>query len=94
MLFDPADATRTVSRGVAFDYFLKSAADSVTIEVLDSQGSAIRTFTGTASPAPDKPAAPAAEGERRRPARDGRPAGRRRAGHEPVHVGHAPCGRA
>jgi hypothetical protein len=62
VLFDPADATRTVSRGVAFDYFLKGAADSVTIEVIDPQGASIRTFTGTASAAAEATAArPAAE---------------------------------
>ena len=52
VLFDPADATRSVSRGVSIDYYLKQAADKVTIEILDAQGQTIRTFTG----------APAAEG--------------------------------
>ena len=62
VLFDPADATRSVSRGVAIDYFLKSAATTVTIEVLDAQGASIRTFTGTAADADAKPAAAADEG--------------------------------
>ena len=34
----PADAMRSVSRGVAIDYYLKQAADKVTIEILDAQG--------------------------------------------------------
>jgi photosystem II stability/assembly factor-like uncharacterized protein len=59
VLFEPADATRSVSRGVAIDYFLKSAADAATIEVLDAHGTSIRTFTGTA--APPQPATPAVE---------------------------------
>ena len=62
VLFDPADAIRSVSRGVAIDYFLKSAATTVTIEVLDAQGASIRTFTGTAADADAKPAAAADEG--------------------------------
>ena len=47
MLFQPAGATRSVSRGVSIDYFLKSAADKVTLDILDAQGSVIRTFTGS-----------------------------------------------
>ena len=38
VLFDPADAMRSVSRSVAIDYFLKQAADKVTIEILDARG--------------------------------------------------------
>jgi photosystem II stability/assembly factor-like uncharacterized protein len=48
VLFKPAGATRSVSRGVSIDYFLKSAADKLTLDILDAQGSVIRTFTGTA----------------------------------------------
>ncbi len=44
-LFDPADATRSVSRGVAVDYFLQKPADKVTIEIRDAAGGSIRTFT-------------------------------------------------
>jgi photosystem II stability/assembly factor-like uncharacterized protein len=46
-LFDPSDATRSVSRGVTIDYYLKDAADKVTIDILDGSGKVIRTFTGT-----------------------------------------------
>jgi hypothetical protein len=47
LLFDPSDATRSVSRGVAIDYYLKEAADKVTIEILDAQGQVVTTFTST-----------------------------------------------
>jgi photosystem II stability/assembly factor-like uncharacterized protein len=60
VLFRPADATRSVSRGVSIDYFLKSAADSVSIDVLDATGASIRTFKGTAA-APDAAARPPGE---------------------------------
>ncbi len=53
VLFKPAGAVRSVSRGVAIDYFLKSAADQLTIDILDAQGSVIRTFTGAPPPTTD-----------------------------------------
>ncbi len=60
VLFKPAGAVRSVSRGVAIDYFLKSAADKLTIEILDAQGAVIRAFEGApptekeaATPPPD-----------------------------------------
>jgi photosystem II stability/assembly factor-like uncharacterized protein len=56
VLFTPGDATRSVSRGVAVDYYLKQPADKVTIEFLDPQGKVIKTFTGAPQPAaPDTP---------------------------------------
>jgi photosystem II stability/assembly factor-like uncharacterized protein len=58
VLFKPGDAMRSVSRGVAIDYYLKQSADTVTIEIIDAQGKTIRTFTGT--PPPAAPATPAA----------------------------------
>jgi photosystem II stability/assembly factor-like uncharacterized protein len=58
VLFKPGDAMRSVSRGVAIDYYLKQAADTVTIDILDAQGKTIKTFTGT--PPPAAPATPAA----------------------------------
>jgi photosystem II stability/assembly factor-like uncharacterized protein len=42
-LFEPAAVTRTVSRGVAIDYYLKAAADRVTLEFLEAGGRVIRT---------------------------------------------------
>jgi len=61
VLFRPSGAIRSVSRGVSIDYFLKAAADAVTIEIVDSGGSVIRTFTG---PPPEKSetASPSGEG--------------------------------
>jgi photosystem II stability/assembly factor-like uncharacterized protein len=69
MLFDPADAVRSVSRGVVVDYFLKDAADKVTIDFLDAQGKLIRSFSGPEAAAAGG-ARPAAEDEEapRRPA--------------------------
>jgi hypothetical protein len=51
VLFDPADATRSVSRGVFVDYYLQKAADTVTIEFLDASGASIRTVASGAEPA-------------------------------------------
>ncbi|HEX9369060.1 MAG TPA: hypothetical protein VF921_20690 [Vicinamibacterales bacterium] len=56
VLFKPGDATRSVSRGVTVDYFLKQPAETVTIDFLDPQGKVIKTFTGT--PPPPAPATP------------------------------------
>ncbi|HEX6973619.1 MAG TPA: hypothetical protein VF147_04420, partial [Vicinamibacterales bacterium] len=62
VLFAPADTIRSVQRGVSIDYYLKSAADKVTIDILDAQGATVRTFTGTppkegaAQPAAARPA--------------------------------------
>jgi hypothetical protein len=44
-LFEPAPATRSVSRGVAVDYYLRNAADRLTIDFLDSSGAIVRTVT-------------------------------------------------
>ncbi|HYT65387.1 MAG TPA: hypothetical protein VEL51_03135 [Vicinamibacterales bacterium] len=62
VLFKPGDVMRSYSRGVAIDYYLKQAADKLTIEILDAQDKVIRTFTGTAeaatpaaNPAPPSP---------------------------------------
>jgi hypothetical protein len=46
VLFDPSDATRSVSRGVTIDYYLRQPADKVTIDILDAEGQAINSFTG------------------------------------------------
>ena len=64
VLFDPADAVRSVSRGVVIDYFLKQPSDSVTIEILDPKGAVIRTFSSAdaSAAAAQKPAEPAEEG--------------------------------
>src|SRR5205807_4843660 len=44
-VFAPEDATRR-PRPVAIDYYLKSKADKVAIDILDAQGKVIRTFVG------------------------------------------------
>jgi photosystem II stability/assembly factor-like uncharacterized protein len=49
VLFHPSDATRSISRGVAIDYYLKQPADKVALEILDPQGKSIITFTGTSA---------------------------------------------
>ncbi len=64
VLFKPGDAMRSVSRGVAIDYFLKQPAGKVTIEILDADGKSIRSFTGEpapATPAPGEAAPPPGE---------------------------------
>jgi photosystem II stability/assembly factor-like uncharacterized protein len=59
VLFKPGDAMRSVSRGVAIDYYLKQPADKVTIDILDANGAVIRSYTGAPS-ATDATSAPAA----------------------------------
>jgi photosystem II stability/assembly factor-like uncharacterized protein len=75
VLFDPTDATRSVSRGVAIDYYLKQAADKVTIDILDAQGTTITTFTGTSAPEPPagRGGAPGGEGDEEGGGRGGPP---------------------
>jgi hypothetical protein len=52
VLFDPADAIRSVSRGVFVDYYLKQPADTVTVEFLDARGQSVVTFTSRPEQAP------------------------------------------
>jgi len=54
-LYKPQDALRSLDRNAAIDYYLKQAAQKVTMEVVDAQGNVIRTFTGT----PENERAPA-----------------------------------
>jgi hypothetical protein len=64
-LYKPDDALRGLDRNAAVDYYLKEAAQKVTMEFLDAQGKTIRTFTGTPAPAGEgaASAAPAADDE-------------------------------
>jgi photosystem II stability/assembly factor-like uncharacterized protein len=55
-LFKPQDALRGLDQSLAIDYTLKAPAQKVTIDILDAQGTVIRSFSGTAAEA----AAPAA----------------------------------
>ncbi len=81
-LFVPADAMRSVSRGVMIDYYLKEGADKVTIDILDGQGKPVRSFTGTRAAEKQKPepGPPAGEEAPRggAPAQVGRKAGMNR----------------
>src|SRR5262252_847046 len=61
-LYKPDDALRGLDRNVAIDYYLKQPAQKITMELLDGQGRAIRTFTGTPADAERKPP-PATEDE-------------------------------
>jgi len=67
LLYKPEDALRGLDRSVAIDYFLKQSAQKVTMEFLDAQGKAIRTFTGTPADAERKPPATDDDGGFRRP---------------------------
>ena len=51
-LFEPLNPMRGRDRNVTFDYYLNKDADEVKIEFLDSQGTVLRTFTGTPKAAP------------------------------------------
>ena len=66
VLFDPADATRSVSRGVIVDYYLQKPAGAVTIEFADAGGRTIRTYISQAD-------TPAGEGGRGGPPADAQP---------------------
>src|SRR5262245_54890885 len=57
-LYRPDDALRGLDRSLAVDYYLKQPAQLVTMEFLDAQGKAIRTFTGTPADAERKPSSP------------------------------------
>jgi hypothetical protein len=71
VLFKPSDAIRSVSRGVAVDYYLKQAADKVTIEFLDAQGKVVKSFTGAGAAATPPSTADAAAGGEGGPPRPG-----------------------
>jgi photosystem II stability/assembly factor-like uncharacterized protein len=47
-LFTPAPAERSLDRGATFDYFLPKEADTVKIDILDSSGTVVRSFIGSA----------------------------------------------
>jgi hypothetical protein len=59
-LYKPIDGLRGLDRSIPVDYYLKNAAQKVTMEVLDGQGGVIRTFTGTPADATNErqPSAP------------------------------------
>ncbi|MEM6827002.1 MAG: glycosyl hydrolase [Pseudomonadota bacterium] len=45
-LFEPAFSVRGVDEGVAIDYFLAEQAETLTLDILDSNGELIRSFNG------------------------------------------------
>jgi hypothetical protein len=59
-LFRPDEAVRSF-RPAAIDYYLQKPADKVTVDILDSEGKPVRTFTGSAEE--EKKRAHAAESE-------------------------------
>jgi photosystem II stability/assembly factor-like uncharacterized protein len=61
VLFDPSDAVRSVSAGVSIDYYLKAAADKVSIEILDAKGASIVSFSGSPKAAGGRENRPAAD---------------------------------
>jgi photosystem II stability/assembly factor-like uncharacterized protein len=78
-LYKPQDALRGLDRNASVDYYLKSAAEKVTVEFLDAQGTLVRAWTGTKADAEARPAPPADDdgGGLRRPPE----------AHPPVSVG-------
>jgi photosystem II stability/assembly factor-like uncharacterized protein len=48
-LFKPQDALRGLDQSLAIDYGLKAPAQKVTIDILDAQGTVIRSFSGAAA---------------------------------------------
>jgi hypothetical protein len=60
-VFKPHDALRGLDKTLAIDYMLKQPAEKITIELLDSQGQVIRTYTGTKADTEKKPAPPSIE---------------------------------
>ncbi|HEV3139510.1 MAG TPA: hypothetical protein VGY57_03285, partial [Vicinamibacterales bacterium] len=57
-LYKPDDPLRGLDRSVSIDYYLKTAAQKITMEFLDAQGTVVKTFTGTPADAERKPPAP------------------------------------
>ena len=54
---------RGLDRSLSVDYYLKTAAQKITMEFLDTQGTVVKTFTGTPADAERKPPAPGAADE-------------------------------
>ena len=88
-LFAPANAVRSVTRGVTFDYFLKDTPKDFKMEIADSSGHIVQTLTG------EDPARARSKPCRCRRRRRGRwrasaaIESSRAEGHEPLHLGHA-----
>jgi len=66
-LYKPDDVLRGLDRGLAVDYYLKGAAEKITMEFIDPQGKVVRTFTGTKADAEKPPTPPSEDDFFRRP---------------------------
>jgi photosystem II stability/assembly factor-like uncharacterized protein len=66
-LYKPEDVLRGLDRTLAVDYYVKAAAEKVTMEFIDPAGKVVRTFTGTKADAEKPPAPPSDEEAFRRP---------------------------
>jgi photosystem II stability/assembly factor-like uncharacterized protein len=60
-LFAPPAGTRSISRGVAIDYLLKSPAESLSIEILDSGDRPVNSYRGVVEKETPKAEAPPTE---------------------------------
>ncbi|MGH9411635.1 MAG: WD40/YVTN/BNR-like repeat-containing protein, partial [Vicinamibacterales bacterium] len=70
-LYKPQDALRGLDQSLAIDYTLKTAAQKITVDILDGQSNVIRSFANTAADAA-KPAGPPSPADFFRP-RDPQP---------------------
>jgi len=60
-VFKPQDALRGLDRTLSIDYRLDKPVEKITVEILDGQGSVIRTYSGTRADTEKKPAPPTIE---------------------------------
>ncbi len=51
-LFQPANAARSITRGVTIDYYLSAAPESLKLEILDSKGRVVRSLSGSSGAEP------------------------------------------
>ncbi len=66
-LYKPEDVLRGLDRSLAVDYYVKAAAEKITMEFVDPQGRVVRTFTGTKADADTPPTPPSEDDFFRRP---------------------------
>ena len=74
-LFGPSTATRSLSRGVTIDYFLKNAASDVSLDILDPAGKPVRHLSS--SPGEQRAESSGDDEEETAPALPSRVAGQR-----------------
>lgn len=61
-IFQPNDPLRGRNNNLAIDYYLGTQADEVKIDILDSSGTVLRSFAGSAKDKPQTPAGPGGGG--------------------------------